>query len=98
MPEGASVPVKLIATGRVYQPLTSAGRAGTPASTLGGVVSSLITTSPLPSVDDAQDNVLPAVSSVTVSSGQSGALQWTVTADVYQPPEQLTATADAVVV
>jgi hypothetical protein len=45
IPDVRSVPPKEIATGPLYQPLTSAARAGWPPVTTGGVLSTLIVSS-----------------------------------------------------
>lgn len=44
MPDVASVPLKLIPTGWLYQPLESGPRLGDPPATVGGVESFLIVT------------------------------------------------------
>ena len=73
MPDVTSVPLKAIPTGPLYQPFTSAARAGVPAVASGGVSSTFIlsctVTDAVPS-SALQSSFVPVVSAVYVLSWQ----------------------------
>src|SRR5687768_15941591 len=97
MPDVKSLPLKVIGTAWLYQPLTSAARAGAPPITTGAVLSSLIlkSTATLASPSSAtQTWFAPDVSIVIVLLVQPSTrlpardtVHSTVTSDRYQPEQ-----------
>jgi hypothetical protein len=98
MPDVRSLPPNVNPTARLYQPSTSAARAGWPPVTIGGVWSTLIFSCTVTVADPSsalQNSLVPGVSAVNVLSWQpvttdasvGRTVQSTDTSERYQPEQ-----------